>query len=710
MNNAAGVLAAPGLAIGAPTFTLTLLADADEFGPVTPVTIDDEIIYCSRSGVTFTVLERGAEGTTEAVHAAGAAVEQNFNAAFMNAAYDGIKAIQAKLGVGAGAPTVGKFLVGDTVAGSSEWRLAVAGDIPDLSGTYSILGHSHAIADVTGLQAALDGKANSSHTHAVGDITGFAAAVAVVGDALYSPLAHNHSGVYEPANANIQAHIASTSNPHSVTAAQVGLGSVENTALSTWAGSTNLTTVGTIGTGVWQGTPVADSYIASAATWNAKAMANSTVGVVPYLSATGVFSNSPITRVSATEVNIAALTGVDTATPLNSFDVYGYARVGAATGSDKLWGGGSTTVAVAMTAGQTTMEVAAIPANFPQKGLLQIASDTLGNSYETVAYTSWSGTTFSGLTRGVHGSTAETHAIGKTVIVIEAIVHRGTSVAPTLLCTSGGSVFVNTADNSLEGVSTGVTLFKFKSGTFAFSHNPAAGAMTVTGATTRSYWGLQDGTAVFFGSHSSHPLYVRVANANRHAFSTTGHLGIDTLTPAARLHAVQADAGTTNVLALGIFCHNSSATTLTNFGGEIRGQARVATTNDKDLFGLTWQIDNATLATYTSYAGLHAYDYNAKREAIQIGANGTVATIGFLGATRVARPASYTVAGSATRTFPTDPSGAYSGIDNAQGGTPYAQLTDLNTLRGVVSSLEGVVRQLVTDLGSTSGFGLLAHS
>jgi hypothetical protein len=42
------------------------------------------------------------------------------------------------------------------------------------------------------------------------------------GDARYSPLAHDHSGVYEPADADIQSHLASASNPHSVTAAQVG--------------------------------------------------------------------------------------------------------------------------------------------------------------------------------------------------------------------------------------------------------------------------------------------------------------------------------------------------------------------------------------------------------------------------------------------------------------------------------------------------------
>jgi hypothetical protein len=38
------------------------------------------------------------------------------------------------------------------------------------------------------------------------------------------------AGSYEPANSNIQSHIASTSNPHSVTKTQVGLGNVDNTS------------------------------------------------------------------------------------------------------------------------------------------------------------------------------------------------------------------------------------------------------------------------------------------------------------------------------------------------------------------------------------------------------------------------------------------------------------------------------------------------
>jgi hypothetical protein len=46
----------------------------------------------------------------------------------------------------------------------------------------------------------------------------------------------------------------------------LSLNSVENTALSTWAGTANIVTVGTITTGVWSGTAIVDGKIASALT------------------------------------------------------------------------------------------------------------------------------------------------------------------------------------------------------------------------------------------------------------------------------------------------------------------------------------------------------------------------------------------------------------------------------------------------------------
>jgi hypothetical protein len=46
-----------------------------------------------------------------------------------------------------------------------------------------------------------------------------------------------------------------------MTKATIGLGNAENTAISTWAGSLNLTTLGTITTGTWHGTAINASYI-----------------------------------------------------------------------------------------------------------------------------------------------------------------------------------------------------------------------------------------------------------------------------------------------------------------------------------------------------------------------------------------------------------------------------------------------------------------
>jgi DNA-binding transcriptional MerR regulator len=51
-------------------------------------------------------------------------------------------------------------------------------------------------------------------------------------------------------------------------ATAVGLGNVENTALSTWVGTTNITTLGTISTGTWNATPIGDSKISSSGNWN----------------------------------------------------------------------------------------------------------------------------------------------------------------------------------------------------------------------------------------------------------------------------------------------------------------------------------------------------------------------------------------------------------------------------------------------------------
>lgn len=89
-----------------------------------------------------------------------------------------------------------------------------------------------------------------------------------------------------------------------LTKSDVGLGNVENTALSTWAGSTNITTLGTIGTGVWNGTAIGDSYISSASTWNAKIGGSGTSGKLPKFTASGTIGDSILSE-SGSVISVA---------------------------------------------------------------------------------------------------------------------------------------------------------------------------------------------------------------------------------------------------------------------------------------------------------------------------------------------------------------------------------------------------------------------
>lgn len=61
---------------------------------------------------------------------------------------------------------------------------------------------------------------------------------------------------------------------------------LSSAALAIWAGTSNITTLGTVTTGIWRGTAISDAYISSASTWSAKQTAYT------ILSTLGLLSNS----------------------------------------------------------------------------------------------------------------------------------------------------------------------------------------------------------------------------------------------------------------------------------------------------------------------------------------------------------------------------------------------------------------------------------
>jgi copper(I)-binding protein len=108
-----------------------------------------------------------------------------------------------------------------------------------------------------------------------------------------------------------------------ISKSKVGLGNVENTALSTWVGSTSLTTLGTITTGVWHGTAIDNTYLANSSitigtTSISLGSSSTTISGLTSIDATSSstsFFDSPTSPVlfnSGTVISIGANTGTTT--------------------------------------------------------------------------------------------------------------------------------------------------------------------------------------------------------------------------------------------------------------------------------------------------------------------------------------------------------------------------------------------------------------
>lgn len=110
----------------------------------------------------------------------------------------------------------------------------------------------------------------------------------------------------------------------------IGLGSVENTALSTWAGTSNITTLGTIATGVWNGTDVAVADGGTGASTltgllqgngtSAITAITGTAGQVPYFNGTNT-----VLATSSLFIDSVGQVGIGTTTPSSRLHITGMA-------------------------------------------------------------------------------------------------------------------------------------------------------------------------------------------------------------------------------------------------------------------------------------------------------------------------------------------------------------------------------------------------
>jgi hypothetical protein len=118
------------------------------------------------------------------------------------------------------------------------------------------------------------------------------------------------------------------------------------------------------------------------------------------------------------------------------------------------------------------------------------------------------------------------------------------------------------------------------------------------------------------------------------------------------------------------------------------------------------RLDETTQSVYQVNPLAADIDFELRGDTgLLIQSDAAIDGLGFFGVTPVAQPAAYTQTYStADRTLGAytadDESVAYTGIDNAQGGTPYAQVTDLNALRTAYENLRAFTEDAVAMLNA----------
>lgn len=241
-----------------------------------------------------------------------------------------------------------------------------------------------------------------------------------------------------------------------VSKSDVGLANVENTALSTWAGSANITTLGTVGTGTWNATTIGTSKggtgLTSIGTANQVLGVNNGATGLEYKTITAG-SNITVTH-AANSITIAATgggTGTVTSVGLSMPSIFTVTNSPVTT-TGTLTASLNTQTANTVFAGPTTGVAAA-----PTFRALVAADLPTITSLGTVTTGTWNATAI-GLAYGGTGATTQAGAAN-------AVLPTQTGNSGKYLTTDGTNVSWGTVSTGVGGSGTTSYLAKFTAGT-----------------------------------------------------------------------------------------------------------------------------------------------------------------------------------------------------------------------------------------------------
>lgn len=344
-----------------------------------------------------------------------------------------------------------------------------------------------------------------------------------------------------------------------------------------YAGQTSITTLGTIGTGVWQGTAVADAYIASAATWNAKGTGTLTAvtGTANRITSSG--GTTPAIDISASYVGQTSITTLGT---IGTGTWQGTAVADAYIASAATWNakGTGTLTAVSGTANRITSSGGTTPAiDISASYVGQTSITTLG----TIGTGTWQGTAVAdayiasaatwnakgtGTVTSVTGTANRITSSGGTTPAIDISASYVGQSSITTLGTIGTGVWQGTAIADANIASAATWNAKQSALTLSTGLTNTSGTVTVDLSTGKS-----GGQSVVGGTGSADFLTLssttngtkgKINFGSNAAFDEVNtRLGINTVTPLSRLYMTRNANSVTQNDADGILIGNTTAAT-----------------------------------------------------------------------------------------------------------------------------------------------------